>query len=58
VNVDMMSGAVHTSWIDSLQAAFAGIQVSIEKVRTLKFQNQSLIMYPFVISDSFLIFIY
>lgn len=27
VNVDMMSGALHTSWIDSLQAAFAGIQV-------------------------------
>ncbi|KAK7868764.1 hypothetical protein R5R35_002557 [Gryllus longicercus] len=27
VNVDMLSGAVHTSWIDSLQAAFAGIQV-------------------------------
>lgn len=27
VNVHMMNGAVHTSWIDSLQAAFAGIQV-------------------------------
>lgn len=27
VNVDMMSGAIHTSWIDSLQAAFAGVQV-------------------------------
>lgn len=27
VNVDMLSGAIHTSWIDSLQAAFAGIQV-------------------------------
>lgn len=28
VNVDMMSGAIHTSWIDSLQAAFAGVQVN------------------------------
>lgn len=27
VNVDMQSGDVHTSWIDSLQAAFSGIQV-------------------------------
>jgi mannosidase alpha-like ER degradation enhancer 1 len=27
VNVDMMSGAIHTSWIDSLQAAVAGVQV-------------------------------
>jgi len=27
VNVDMISGAIHTSWIDSLQAAFAGVQV-------------------------------
>jgi hypothetical protein len=24
----MMSGAIHTSWIDSLQAAFAGVQVN------------------------------
>ncbi|XP_066997230.2 ER degradation-enhancing alpha-mannosidase-like protein 1 [Anabrus simplex] len=27
VNVDMLSGAIHTPWIDSLQAAFAGVQV-------------------------------
>ncbi|XP_049844612.1 ER degradation-enhancing alpha-mannosidase-like protein 1 isoform X2 [Schistocerca gregaria] len=27
VNVDMYSGAIQTSWIDSLQAAFAGVQV-------------------------------
>ncbi|CAL4061382.1 unnamed protein product, partial [Meganyctiphanes norvegica] len=27
VNVDMKSGGTHTTWIDSLQAAFAGIQV-------------------------------
>ncbi|XP_046407206.1 ER degradation-enhancing alpha-mannosidase-like protein 1 isoform X1 [Ischnura elegans] len=27
VNVNMMNGAVQTSWIDSLQAAFAGVQV-------------------------------
>jgi len=28
VNVDMLNGAIHTSWIDSLQAAFAGVQVN------------------------------
>lgn len=27
VNVDMKSGGTHTTWIDSLQAAFAGVQV-------------------------------
>lgn len=27
VNVDMYSGAIQTSWIDSLQAAFSGVQV-------------------------------
>lgn len=27
VNVDMNSGAVYSTWIDSLQAAFAGVQV-------------------------------
>uniref|UniRef100_A0A646QIG4 alpha-1,2-Mannosidase n=1 Tax=Hemiscolopendra marginata TaxID=943146 RepID=A0A646QIG4_9MYRI len=27
VNVDMNTGFTHTSWIDSLQAAFAGVQV-------------------------------
>lgn len=27
VNVNMMNGAIQTSWIDSLQAAFAGVQV-------------------------------
>ncbi|XP_045132325.1 ER degradation-enhancing alpha-mannosidase-like protein 1 isoform X3 [Portunus trituberculatus] len=27
VNVDMKNGGTHTTWIDSLQAAFAGIQV-------------------------------
>ena len=36
VNVDMMSGAIHTSWIDSLQAAFAGVQVNNQDDRTLK----------------------
>lgn len=28
VNVDMKNGGTHTTWIDSLQAAFAGMQVS------------------------------
>lgn len=27
VNVDMNTGAIYTTWIDSLQAAFAGVQV-------------------------------
>jgi hypothetical protein len=36
VNVDMMSGAIHTSWIDSLQAAFAGVQVNNYDDRTLE----------------------
>ncbi|XP_075218379.1 ER degradation-enhancing alpha-mannosidase-like protein 1 isoform X2 [Lycorma delicatula] len=27
VNVDMHTGSLHTTWIDSLQAAFAGVQV-------------------------------
>lgn len=36
VNVDMMSGAIHTSWIDSLQAAFAGIQASNQYVRIIR----------------------
>ncbi|XP_054280112.1 ER degradation-enhancing alpha-mannosidase-like protein 1 isoform X2 [Macrosteles quadrilineatus] len=27
VNVDMHTGSIHTTWIDSLQAAFAGVQV-------------------------------
>lgn len=27
VNVDMNSGSTHTTWIDSLQAAFSGVQV-------------------------------
>jgi hypothetical protein len=37
VNVDMMSGAIHTSWIDSLQAAFAGVQVNNQDDTTLFF---------------------
>ncbi|KAG8227687.1 hypothetical protein J437_LFUL007000 [Ladona fulva] len=28
VNVNMMNGAIQTSWIDSLQAAFAGVQAT------------------------------
>jgi len=36
VNVDMVSGATHTSWIDSLQAAFAGVQVNNRDEWTLE----------------------
>jgi len=32
----MMSGAIHTSWIDSLQAAFAGVQVNNQDDWTLE----------------------
>jgi hypothetical protein len=33
----MMNGAVHTPWIDSLQAAFAGIQVNNQDDRILRY---------------------
>ncbi|KAG0712569.1 ER degradation-enhancing alpha-mannosidase-like protein 1 [Chionoecetes opilio] len=46
VNVDMKNGGTHTTWIDSLQAAFAGVQVSFSIVK----DNHVLVFFAFVIA--------
>jgi len=58
VNVDMVSGAIHTSWIDSLQAAFAGVQVNNQDEWTMEMLILCVIHCLAVIKNYSLIFTY